>query len=161
MSRTAGDVRARATEAALDRARGVAPAPELVPPTPAEESTVQRDSRPRFFTWARRCGWLGNGLMALLVSVITGTSASDGRRTGVWWFGLALVFGSALVLEAVLIPHVWPGLMPVGAAGLPVRREWPLEVPAPTEEPAWPWPAPVPLPVEEPEPEPEPVEVPA
>ncbi len=90
MSRTAGDVRARATVAALDGARGVAPAPELVPPTPAEESTVQRDSRPRFSTWAGRCGWLGNGLIALLVSVITGTNASNGRRIGVWWYGLPL-----------------------------------------------------------------------
>jgi len=42
--------------------------------------------------------------------------------------------------------------------GLPVKREWPMEVPAPVEEPAWPWP--VRVPVEEPDPVPEPVEVP-
>jgi hypothetical protein len=43
--------------------------------------------------------------------------------------------------------------------GLPVRREWEIEVPAPVEEPAWPWPLPSRQPAEEPAPEP--VEVPA
>jgi hypothetical protein len=43
--------------------------------------------------------------------------------------------------------------------GLPVKREFPLEVPAPVEDPGWPWPVPAPMPVEEPQPEP--VEVPA
>jgi hypothetical protein len=49
---------------------------------------------------------------------------------------------------------VWPLL---GRAGLPVRREWIIQVPAPTEEPplqapepAWPEPEPVPLPEEAP-----------
>ena len=43
--------------------------------------------------------------------------------------------------------------------GLPVKREWEIEVPAPVEEPAWPWLVPAPQPVEEPDREP--VEVPA
>lgn len=179
MNAPAGGGSARVAVSTSGWARGVAPAPEVAAPTPAEEGTVQRDSRNRLSVWRSRLSWIGNGVIALLVGVMVG----PGRRAGaggVWWLGLALVFASALALEAVLIPAVFPALLrgatvSQGAAlglvlmGLPVRREWPLEVPAPVEEPAWPWSVPGPgrrqadEPAEEPVPaqEPVPSEVPA
>ncbi|HXM58300.1 MAG TPA: hypothetical protein VOB72_23065 [Candidatus Dormibacteraeota bacterium] len=120
MTKSAGDVCARATATATDGAW--VPTPELVPPTPAKESTVQRDSWTRFSAWPSRLDWFAHGAIGLIVAAIvragevrhaaTAAARSSAYGRGVsWWLGLALVVAGVLLLEHELVSTVWPALM--------------------------------------------------
>jgi hypothetical protein len=181
----AGEGSARVADAVQDRARWMVPTPSCNLGA-GEESAVEHNSRTGFSAWMGQIGELGVAacdsavsrfwrLVVWLGLLLEREAGARPQGSGTWWFGLAVVFAAALLLEAVLIPVVWPWLLHGGDGryvpttsisilapllmGLPVRREIEIDVPAPAEAPGWPtWP-----PATEPEPveQPEPIEVPA
>jgi hypothetical protein len=104
---------ARATAADSERAREVVPTPELVPPTPAKESTLQSSSRHRFSPGRRSAGTVVDRFWHLVLWLAQLLEREGGSRgsSGACWAGLAVLVAVALGTEAVLVQDVWPWLM--------------------------------------------------